>query len=157
MGVVITQQNDYNKKEKCKMKEIREIKMVEQVSVRFVADDGKEFIGENAERDCRDYERTRDENKVKEAFERLDAIELKMPFVDWWSDENGFWKIILNSKSDFIAMKDYFKVVRNVYDFSVEEPKEYPYTMTVSEGYDYVCEYTRNIKEELQKALEQLG
>lgn len=139
------------------MKEIRTIKMVEQTEVKFVADDGKEFIGENAEIECRDYERTRDEKKVKEAFERLDTIELKMPFVEWWSDDNGFWKILLNSKSDFIAMKDYFKVVRNVYDFSIDAPKEYPYMMIVSESYDYVCEYTRDIKAELQKALEQLG
>lgn len=139
------------------MKEIRTIKMVEQTEVKFVADDGKEFIGEHAERDCRDYERTRDQKKVEEAFKRLDAVELKMPFVSWFSDENGFWKILLNSKSDFVAMMDYFKVVRNVYDFSIDVPKEYPYMMIVSESYDYVYEYTRDIKEELQKALEQLG
>ena len=45
------------------MKEIRTIKMVEQTEVKFVADDGKEFIGENAERDCRDYERQKDKKK----------------------------------------------------------------------------------------------
>lgn len=137
------------------MKEIRTIKMVEQTEVKFVADDGKEFIGANAERECRDYERTRDKAKVEKAFKRLNAIELKMPFVKWWSDEWGFWKIILNSKSDFIAMMDYFNVVWNVYDNAIEEPSSYPYTMLVSEGCDYVCEYTGNIKEELQKALEQ--
>ena len=139
------------------MKEIRTIKMVEVTDVKFVADDGKEFIGENAERDCRDYERTRDESKVKKAFERLDAIELKMPFVEWWSDEYAFWKIILNSKSDFIAMMDYFNVVWNVWDNSIAEPKAYPYTMIVSSSCDYVCEYERDIKEELQKALEQFN
>lgn len=138
------------------MKEIRTIKMVEQVEVKFVADDGKEFIGEYAERECRDYERTRDKDKVKKEFERLDFTELKMPFVDWLSDEQGFYKVLLNSKSDYIAMMDYFNVVWNVYDNTIEEPSEYPYTMTVSYSCDYVCEYKRDIKAELQKALEQL-
>lgn len=139
------------------MKEIRTIKMVEQTEVKFVADDGKEFIGEHAESECATYERTRNEKKVEEAFKRLDAIELKMPFIDWFSDENELWKIILNSKSDYIAMMDYFKVIRRAYDFSIKEPIEYPYTMIVSESYEYVCEYTRDLKDELQKALEQLG
>ena len=139
------------------MKEIRTIKMVEQTEVKFVADDGKEFIGENAERECRDYERIRDEKKVEVAFKRLDATELKMPFIEWWSDENRFWKIILNSKSDYIAMMDYFKVVRNAYSFEIDEPTAYPYTMMVSESYEYICEYRRDLKEELQEALKQLG
>lgn len=139
------------------MKEIRTIKMVEQTEVKFIADDGKEFIGENAEKECRDYERTRDVKKVEMAFKRLDTTELTTPFVSWWSDDNEFWKIILNSKNDYFAMMDYFKIVRNTYDFDIEEPAEYPYTMMVSEGYDYVCEYKRDLKEELQKTLEQLG
>jgi hypothetical protein len=139
------------------MKEIRTIKMVEQTEVKFVADDGKEFVGTNAERDCRDYERTRDQKKVEEAFKRLDAVELKMPFVSWFSDENGFWKILLNSKSDFVAMMDYFNVVWHVYDNCIEEPSAYPYTMMIATGCDYVYEYKADLKEELQKALEQLG
>ena len=139
------------------MKEIRTIKMVEQTEVKFVADDGKEFIGEHAERDCMDYERTRDEKKVKQAFDRLDAVELKMPFVDWFSDDNGFWKILLNSKSDYVAMMDYFKVCRGAYTSEIEEPATYPYTMIVSESYEYVCEYRGNLQEQLQKALEQFN
>lgn len=137
------------------MKEIRIIKMVEQTEVKFVADDGKEFVGECAERDCRDYERTIDKTRVEQAFKRLDAVELKIPFVKWWSDDWAFWKIILNSKNDFITMMDYFNVIWNVFNNSIEEPASYPYTMIVSESCDYVCEYKGNIKEELQKALEQ--
>lgn len=137
------------------MKEIRTIKMVEHTEVKFVADDGKEFTGENAERDCRDYERTCDVNKVKKAFERVELIELKMPFVDWFSDEYGFYRVFLNSRSDYIAMMDYFNVVWNVWDNSIEEPQAYPYTMIVSSSCDYVCEYKRDIKTELEEALEQ--
>lgn len=139
------------------MKEIRTIKMVEVTDVKFVADDGKEFVGDHAERDCRDYERTRDVNKVKKAFERVDMVQLDMPFVDWFSDEAGFYMVQLNSKADFVAMMDYFNVVWAVYDNSIKAPTAYPYTMTVSYSCDYVCEYNRDIKAELQKALEQLN
>lgn len=139
------------------MKEIREIKMVEQVSVKFVADDGTEFVGEHAERDCRDYERTRSKEKVEWAFKRLDAVELDNSFLSWFGDEYGYWKILLNSKSDYVAMMDYFNVVWNVYDNDIEEPKEYPYTMMVATGCEWVGEYRRDLKAELQKAIEQLG
>ena len=139
------------------MKEIRTIRFVEVTDVKFVADDGKEFVGENAERDCKDYERTRDKKKVEAAFKRLDFIELKMPFVDWFSDEQGYYKINLNSKTDYIAMMDYFNIVWHVYDNSIEEPKEYPYNMTVWVSCDCVGEYKRDIKAELMEALNQFN
>ena len=139
------------------MKEIREIKMVEQVNVRFVADDGKEFVGENAERDCRDYERTRDEKKVKEAFERLDAVEIYMPMLDWFCSESEIWKVKLESKKDYYTMVDYFKVVRYCCDNYTEIPKEFPCTMIVMKGYECISDYCGDLKENLQKMLEQLG
>lgn len=139
------------------MKEIRTIKMIEVTDIKFVADDGKEFVGEHAERDCREYERTCDVNKVKKAFERVDMVELKMPFVNYFCDECGFYIVQLNSKADFVAMMDYFNVVWNTYDNGIEAPTAYPYTMTVAASYDSVWEYHNDIKAELQKALEQLN
>ena len=139
------------------MKEIRTIKMVEVTDVKFVADDGKEFVGEYAERDCRDYERTCDKKKVEKAFERVDFKMLDMPFIDWFSDEEAFYKVELNSRADYIAMMDYFDVVWDVYDNDIKEPNTYPYTMVVSYSHEYVSEYKRNIKEELQKVLEQFN
>lgn len=68
------------------MKEIRTIKMVEQTEVKFIADDGTEFVGENAERDCWEYERQRSECKVKDAFNRLDAKRIDMPLIDWYCE-----------------------------------------------------------------------
>ena len=138
------------------MKEIRTIKMVEHTEVKFIADDGKEFIGENAEQKCRDYERTRDEKKVETAFKRLTYTELNMPFLNWYGEDYGFYIITLNSKSDYIAMIDYFNVVWHVWDNNISEPKTYPYTMTISAGSDWVCEYEHDIKAELQKVLAQL-
>lgn len=139
------------------MKEIREIKMVEQVSVKFVADDGREFIGENAERDCRDYERTRDAKKVEEAFERLDAVEMEMPMLDWFCSESEVWKVKLDSKKDYYTVVDYFKVVRYCCDNYTEMPKEFPCTMIVMKGYECISDYCGDLKGKLQKMLEQLG
>ena len=139
------------------MKEIRTIKMVEQVEVKFVADDGKVFVGDNAESNCLSYERQRDRQKVEDAFKRLDAIELTTPFIDWFNDSCCLWKITLTSKQDYFAMTDYFKVLREVWDTYVEEPTEYPCTMLIGETYDCLSVYRRDLKEELQKTLEQLG
>ena len=139
------------------MKEIRTIKMIEQTEIKFVADDGKEFVGDNAERNCRDYERTCSKRKVEEEFKRVDFKELKMPFVNWFGDEWSYYRAVLNSRRDYVAMMDYFNVVWNVYDNDIKEPTSYPYTMTISYSCDYVCEYNRDIKEELEKALAQFN
>lgn len=139
------------------MKEIRTVKMVEVTDVKFVADDGKEFVGENAEVNCMTYERQKNENKVKEAFDRLDAVKVNIPLVNWFCDEAEVWKIVLESKRDYLAMTDYFKVVDNCYDNYTEMPREFPYTMTVVVGYDYFDEYKDDIKGALQKALEQFN
>ena len=139
------------------MKEIRTIKMVEVTDVKFVADDGKEFVGENAERECKDYERTRDVAKVKKAFERVDMVEINTPFIEWFVGECTLFKVQLNSKADFVAMNDYFNVVKHVYDNELKAPAEYPYTMIVGSNWDYVYEYTTDLKAELQKAIDQLN
>lgn len=139
------------------MKEIRRIKMVEVEDVKFVAEDGKEFVGENAEKECVEYERQCNKSKVEQAFNRLDAEKIDIPMVNWYCDAAETWKIVLNSKHDYFAMTDYFKVICGCYDIYTEEPKEYPYTMIVTKGWECIDEYGYDLKEELQKALEQLG
>lgn len=47
------------------MKVVKTVRMVEQVDVEVFADDGKKFVGENAERECVIYERTKDRQKVE--------------------------------------------------------------------------------------------
>lgn len=136
------------------MKEIRTIKMVEQMEVKFVADDGKEFVGANAEKECATYERQRNVKKVEEAFHRLNAVKVNIPLLDWHCDCSEFWKIVLESKKDYFAMTDYFKAVVGCCDNYTDMPNEFPYTMMVVTSYDYISEYCGNIKEELQKALE---
>lgn len=145
------------------MKEIRTIKMVEVTDVKFVADDGKEFVGENAEYKCREYERTCDRKKVEDRFKRLDVVKLEIPLIKWFTPDCELYKIILNSRDDYFAMMDYYNAIRDrcgYYEVNIDEPATYPYTMIVSEWESYVCEYTRDIKADIQtmqKTLEQLG
>lgn len=139
------------------MKEIRRIKMVEVEEVEFIAEDGKKFVGEDAEKECTTYERQCNRKRVQEAFDRLDAKQIDMPMVNWHCDAAETWKIVLTSKRDYLAMTDYFKVVKGCCDIYTEEPKEYPYTMIITKGWECLDEYGRDIKAELQKALEQLG
>ena len=139
------------------MKEIRTIKMVEQVEVKFIAEDGKVFIGENAERECATYERQCSKVKVEAAFDRLDAKRIDMPMLDWYCEAADVWKITLESKRDYFAMVDYFKVCEGCCDNYVEEPTEFPCTMIVQKGWECISDYCGNLKEQLQKVLEQLG
>ena len=144
------------------MKEIREIKMVEQVNVKFVANDGREFIGENAQQECEAYERRCNRDKVVEAYNRLDVKEIEMSVVEWWyGDYSRLWKITLESKKDYYAFVDYLIVEMGIYkgDMNFEEPKEYPYTTLVGAGCEWAYEYgtADQMKEKLQKMIEQLG
>ena len=138
------------------MKEIRETKLVEQTTVKYVADDGKEFQGENAESECRNYERKNNETLVKKEFEKLGAKQIEVPVINFFVDYAEVWQVPLTSTRDYIAMKDYFEAVENCEDNYTEEPKEYPYTMTVVIGYDWYDEYKTDLKLDLQKALDQI-
>lgn len=137
------------------MKEIRTIKMVEQTEVKFIANDGKEFVGENAEQRCATYERQKNEAQVKAEFERLDAVEIKMPMLDWFCCESEVWKIKLESKKDYYTMTDYFKVVKYCCDNYTEMPKEFPCTMIIMKGYECISDHCGDLKFELKKVLEQ--
>lgn len=139
------------------MKEIRTIKMVESVEVQFVANDGTVFEGDNAEMKCINYERTCDVNKVKERFKRLESKVLNTSYIEWFYPDGRFRKILLNSKSDYIAMMDYYNVVIQVCDNDLNEPASYPYSMIVAEYFDYVTEYIGDLASELQKTIDQLN
>ena len=138
------------------MKEIRTTKLVEQTTVVFVADDGKQFVGEYAERDCRDYERRQDKKRIEEAFARLESKTIMPPFIRWFSADYGFLKVTLNNHNDFISLIDYLEVVWSIYDCYINEPTSYPYNMTIGYGYDWASEYKDNLKEGLEETLKSL-
>lgn len=143
------------------MKQIIEIKMVEQKTVRFVANDGKEFIGENAEHECATYERRLDTEKVKKAFERLDIKPIQMPFIEFWYGDYGrMWQVTLNNKQEYYALVDYMIQEEGICtsEMYVKEPKEYPYTTLIASGCEwlYVYKDPDEFIKELQDVISQL-
>ena len=67
------------------MKEIKETKLVEQTTVKFIATDGKEFMGENAEKDCAEYEKRLHMEEIEKRFVNLDRKEIAFPI---WYDKD---------------------------------------------------------------------
>jgi hypothetical protein len=118
------------------MKEIRTVKMVESVEVKFFADDGKEFA---TEQECRVYEMQKDKDKLKMMYEELNPIYIKSDILDWFCCDSGIDVVTVNSKREFNIVKAYFKHSPYV-DFEVEEPKEYPKTLTIRWSCDYISE-----------------
>lgn len=139
------------------MKEIRETKLVEQTTVKFVADNGKEFIGENAERDCKRYERQCDEDRVIRVFEKLDSKFLSIPFIEqFYGNEASLIAVKLNSKADYIALVDYLEVCNNGWDTRIIEPTEYPCNKIITKGCEWAYDYNGDLEENLRQTLNQL-
>lgn len=117
------------------MKEIRTIKMVESVEVKYFADDGKEF---ETEHECRVYEMQQDKDKLKRMYEELNPICVASDVLEWFGNDSGIDVVTVNSQRDFNIVKAYLKHSPYV-DFEVEEPKEYPKTLTIYWNDGYVC------------------
>ena len=115
------------------MKEIRTVKMVEQVEVKFFADDGKEFA---TEQECRVYEMQKDSEKLLRMYEELNPIRLKSNVLEWFCCDSGMDVVTVNSQRDYNIAKAYLKHSSYV-DWDIEEPSEYPSTLTIfwSDGY----------------------
>lgn len=147
------------------MKEIRITKVVEQTEVKFVADDGKVFTGANAERECKTYERTQNEEKVINEFKKLKPKWINVPLVDWVGcGENEVISITVNSEIDFdTTVRDYYYIKSPSYmdfsNFESKKPKEFPANIVLVSGYEWVDIFgsDEDFKEALQKAIEQLN
>lgn len=118
------------------MKEIRTVKMIESVEVKFFADDGKEFA---TEQECRVYEMQKDRDKLKMMYDELNPICVKSDVLDWFCCDSGIDVVTVNSQREFNIVKAYFKHSSYV-EFDVEEPKEYPKTLTIYWNDGYVGE-----------------
>lgn len=141
-----------------------ETKMVEQTNIKFVADDGKEFIGENAERSCRDYERRQNEERVIKEFKKLKPKWLDIPLVEWVGCENEVISVTAKDEVDFdTTIRDYYYIKSPQWmDFEAfdnKKPKEFPCDIILVSGCEWVDIFgsKEDLKEALQKALEQLG
>lgn len=138
------------------MKEIRTIKMIEQTEIKFVADDGKEFTGINAERECRIYEHSKNKEWVKRNFAHVEFEHVDIPILDFVLCDSAIYRAVLNSKLDFIAMMNYVDIIWGVSDNSIKEPESYPHTMFIHRDCEYATSYSGNLEEEFEKTLNQL-
>lgn len=135
------------------MTEIREIKNIEKAFVKFVANDGKEFLAKDdtteaineARNLCAAHDRMADIEAVKEAFERLDYTHIKSDIVQFfYGDDARILKVNLESKKDYYALIDFLKVVEfggNWDTIEVLEPKSYPETKYIGMGYEWAYEF----------------
>lgn len=138
------------------MKEIRTIRMVEHTEIKFVADDGKEFTGPNAERECRIHEYSKNKERVTRNFAHVDFKHIEFPFLKYVFCDSTLYRAVLNSKLDFAAMMDYIDIVWDISDNYIKEPQSYPCTMFVYRDCEYVSAYSGNLEDELENILNQL-
>lgn len=137
------------------MKQIIETKLIEQTTVKFIAKDGKEFTGDQAENQCLIYERRLDFKKVEDAFKRLRPVILPIPFIEWLvGDEYSVDLVTLNNPSDFDTMVDYYSHIDWEKCKNIEEPKTYPTTMIMCVDCDTVIEYQGNLNSMVNDALQ---
>ena len=138
------------------MTEIRTIKMVEEIDIKYIAEDGTEFTGENAKAYCETYERQSDEKRVTDAFNRLNIEKLNLPLIPWLRDYDEMWYVTLESKKEYYALYDYLKVVLRMWEINLELPIAFPYKTWMYIGEDYATIYHDDLKAQLQTALEKL-
>lgn len=124
------------------MKEIRETKLVEQTTVKFIAVDGKEFTDE---KECLAHERRLDQGRVKRAFEKLIKEKFSFDFINYFMGDNNFYILDLERTEDFYTVEDYF-TINNYFDIDLTEPEKFPATILVFDHNDYV-DQIRNIDE----------
>lgn len=122
------------------MKEIRETKLVEQTTVKFIAVDGKEFTNE---KECLEYERRLDKAKVTRAFNKLVKEKFRFDFINYFIGNNTFYLLNLKNAEDFYTAEDYF-IINNSFDVDLTAPKKYPAKILVFEHNVYV-DQIRNI------------
>lgn len=139
------------------MKEVITVKMVEQTTVKYVADDGKTF---DKEVECKRYELEKRTNEVKKRFGCLDKTSVDIPVIDGYKGEGCVYKITFYNREDVNALVDYYIVHRFYMDYvydQVEKIKSFPYTTIVDEGYDSICFLDEDIlRRDVEKMLSQL-
>lgn len=139
------------------MKEIRITKMVEQTTVKFIANDGKEFIGENAERECLNYEKRLNEKQCEKDFKKICIKSLNPPLVQWYyGDEIRFDIVRLENETDIDTVKNYYTVIgKDMWDFDdMVKSIAIPSTQIFTCGYEFVALLNKTIDEVKKEFIE---
>lgn len=124
------------------MKEIIETKWVEQKTVKYVADDGREFIDE---RDCRSYELSQDRDKIKLMYESLNPVTAGSNVMDWFESGATVDVVVSHSERDFDIIKAYFESV--CFEIDLAEPNEYPHRHVIFSSENYASEPGFTVKQ----------
>ena len=141
------------------MKEVITIKMVEQTTTKYIAEDGKEFTSES---ECRNYEFRRKQKEFAKEFEKLDKQKLYIPVAEDYLCDGSINLITLNSKLDVDRIYNFYKS----YNYSDLSEIETLYKITdfpkkiiiVDNGYDYCWLYDINqLMTELQKIIDDIN
>lgn len=120
------------------MREIITIKMVEQTTKKYIAEDGKEF---DTELECAKYELKKRTDEVEFRFNLLNTKRFDIPLLDGYKAEGCVYRITFENRSDVVAFVDYYQLHGySMYEIKdmVKQIKTYPYTICVDEGYDSV-------------------
>lgn len=145
------------------MKEIRVTKMVEVTEVKFVANDGKEFIGDNAERECEKHERLMNEEKLKNEFNRLNPKYIHFPIVDWFRCDAGVLTVHLEKEYDFdVTLCDYYESQSDYMEldyFKESKPEIFPCDLVILKGEYWVSIFgtVEELNKEMLVALKELA
>ena len=142
------------------MKEVITIKMVEQTTVKYIAEDGKEFDTEN---ECKNYECRKRQKEFGEDFEKkLDKQKLHIPVLEDYMCDGSVELITLHSRVDIDRIFNFYKS----YNYSDLKNIEALYKITkfptkitiVDNGYDYCWLYdTNQLMTELQKTIDDIN
>lgn len=142
------------------MTKLVETKMVEQTTTKFIADDGMEFATET---ECKDYERTQNEEKVINEFKRLNPKWIDVPLVDWVGCENEVISVTVKNEIEFnTTVRDYFYIKSPRYmdfnGFESKKPKEFPANIILVSGCEWVDIFgsKKDFEMALRKTIEEL-
>ena len=137
---------------------IKEIKkeLVEQITIKYIAKNGKEFTGPDAERECDRYERRLDREAIEKEFKKLNPVYLYDPLVDWVNCDTEMFLVTLNNKVDYeVRLMDYIDGAYK--EVVLNEPESYPCKKLIINMESYAGEYSKeDAKNELIKLISKL-
>lgn len=133
------------------MKEIRETKMVEQTTVKFVADDGTEF---DKDYECRIYETKKNREILKAKLDGA-LTEIKLHIMEWWNCSTVY-KVKARNKEDILNIYAYVDDSFDSFDYYEQTiPIGETIYMVVSED-GYANFYNFDLAKELKETYDEL-
>ena len=130
------------------MKEIKKFEVIiSNKTTAWVAKDGTEFIGDDAKRNCFQYELKNDRAYCYKEYQKLNPTLLDSYLIRYIGLEATFAIVNLKNSKDYDIFKQYTLHECNITDrsYDIKEPKKYPYTMIALRYPDYVYEYDNDL------------